>query len=91
MRPSAGEAYTASIASGPAQRVGSRIRMGYRQGGHRACRSCEDVTECHRVRTTTLETSHARARWAVRLIGNGIDDCDLEVTNEPMHSHECSE
>jgi hypothetical protein len=69
MRPSAGEAYTDFIASGPAQRVDNRIRMGDDKRFTGPVGLGKEVTDCRRVRTTSLETRHAPTRRSGRMIG----------------------
>jgi hypothetical protein len=89
MRPSAGEAYSDFIASGPAQRVGNRIRMGHRQGGHRACRSwarrhelpsCPDDVSGDEART------YAPVRSPDRDGDIDDDDLDNQGGNERTHA-----
>ena len=69
MRPSAGEAYSDLIASGPAHRSATGYGWVDAKGVAGPAGAGKDVTDCCRVRTTFLETRHAHTRRSGHLIG----------------------
>jgi len=82
MRPSAGEAYSEPhrVRTGP-HRSATGYGWGDAKGVTGPVGPGKDVTNCHRVRTTSPEARHAHTRRSVRPIGTAPSATATSMTS----------